>query len=334
MQTNFIIKNKNSRIKSLEDNITSHHKLGAFFSGQDEKMLQQEGNDTNCFVSLVVDTRGQYVARITRKVVRKEKVVRTSLGETYEFFGEGTKTLTEEGLSTVTNVEDYSCIEYYDLEVERHTVDNDLEYLDTRFEEIEKKKAQPKNEGRIILTSNSQQSTPKDTDFLSWLHDNTNAKELDLFEDAPKGNLTTEDEAKLAEVAMSWQPDKKEIHKMVVQMVTCSLILNPDKIDFKQWVTKHMVNMYKRIFGEESECMVKSVYDTWKGNPFEDYKDFIIEFMISNYNYDNVPDGLMDNEDLLWSRVATAMYNELLPYKDANVFMESYLDYLTSYMIE
>ena len=48
--------------------IHSHHRLGAFFSGQDNLMLQQEGNDTNCFVSLVVDTKGSYVARVTRKL--------------------------------------------------------------------------------------------------------------------------------------------------------------------------------------------------------------------------------------------------------------------------
>lgn len=51
--------------------IHSHHMMGAFFSGEDTGTLHQEGINRNNFVSLVVDTRGTYVAAITRRVEAK-----------------------------------------------------------------------------------------------------------------------------------------------------------------------------------------------------------------------------------------------------------------------
>ena len=158
-------------------------------------------------------------------------------------------------------------------------------------------------------------------------------KEQDLFEcKDDKENITPEDEEKLTEVVMGWQPDPKKIHKAVVQMVTCSLILNPDKIDFKQWVKKHMVNMYGNIFGEA--CITMAQDQSPYSNPFTDYKEFIVEFMVSNYTSNDIPDAVLGDDDLLWSRVATAMYNELITYKDDNAFIGEYLESLTSYMIE
>lgn len=121
--------------------VHSHHTMGAFFSSQDNLMLQQEGNDTNCFVSLVVDTRGQYVARITRKVQSKSEVTVKNLGTSYEFFGEGSKEITHNG-KEITKEVDKEVIEYFDLAVERHEVSNSLDYLDTRFDEIQKGRKQ------------------------------------------------------------------------------------------------------------------------------------------------------------------------------------------------
>lgn len=306
--------------------VHSHHTMGAYFSGQDNLMLQQEGNDTNCFVSLVVDTRGTYVARITRKTITKSEVTVKNLGTSYEFFGDGAKEIFHEG-TEATKVIEKEIIEYFDLEVERHTVNNDLEYLDTRFEEIEKKKARANNPAGMT-TWDYRKNVP-----MQYQKGTKEPKEQDLFEyQEDKENITLEDEEKLAEVVMGWQPDPKKIHKMVVQMITCSLILNPDKIDFKQWVKKHMVNMYGNIFGEE--CLAMAQDQSPYSNPFTDYKEFIVEFMVSNYTSNDIPDAVLGDGDLLWSRIATAMYNELMAYKEDNAFIEEYLEFLTSYMIE
>lgn len=49
--------------------IHSHHRMGAFFSGEDMQTLASEGKEKNWFLSLVVDSSHTYEARITRKVV-------------------------------------------------------------------------------------------------------------------------------------------------------------------------------------------------------------------------------------------------------------------------
>lgn len=303
--------------------VHSHHTLGAFFSNQDNLMLQQEGDDTNCFVSLVVDTRGQYVARITRKVQTKSEVTVKKLGTSYEFFGEGTKEITHEDAQTTKTI-DKEIIEYFDLDVERHEVNNDLDYLDARFEEIERKKS-----------SNRFSAT---TSLSEWVYGTKGAqpKEQNLFgdNDYATKELTPADEQRIAEAAMEWQPDAKAIHKAVVQMVTCSLILNPDKIDFKQWVKKHMVNMYKSIFGNNCEELAIGQSDCYISNPFNNYKDFIVEFMINNVDSSTAPDALQKDWDVIYSRIASAMYSELQTYEKDNVFIAAYMDALTCYMIE
>lgn len=54
--------------------IHSHHNMKAFFSGQDSEMLKQEGLARNHFLSLVVNNKGEYVARITIKETYKHTI--------------------------------------------------------------------------------------------------------------------------------------------------------------------------------------------------------------------------------------------------------------------
>lgn len=89
MQTYLTTKNKNLRIKSLRDNITSHHMMKTTPSGTDIQTLREEGNERNCFVSLIVNNEGTYYAAITRKVQTKSEVTIKNLGKSYEFFGDG-----------------------------------------------------------------------------------------------------------------------------------------------------------------------------------------------------------------------------------------------------
>lgn len=228
--------------------IHSHHTLGAFLSGQDMKMVQQEGNDTNCFVSLVVDTRGTYVAIVTRKVQTKSEVTIKKLGTSYEFFGEGTKELTHNDEET-TKVIDKEIIEYFDLEVERHEVPNSLEYLDTRFEEITKKKEDEKKKEYIAKSPTSSFNGGSFWDYRDQLRDMYPSKEGELFPQLPQQVKVGKDKEKPGVLDIDWKPNPKDIHTAVVHILTCNLILNPEKIDFKQWVKRHMENVYKKIFG-------------------------------------------------------------------------------------
>ena len=73
--------------------VHSHHQMSTNPSGTDLNTLREEGNERNCFVSLIVNNAGTYYAAITRKVQSKSEITVKSLGTSYEFFGEGSKTL-------------------------------------------------------------------------------------------------------------------------------------------------------------------------------------------------------------------------------------------------
>lgn len=327
MQTNFIIKNKNPRIKSLGDNITSHHTMSTQPSGTDLNTLREEANERNCFVSLIVNHAGTYYAAITRKVQTKSEITIKNLGTSYEFFGEGSKEISKDNTETTKTI-DKEYIEYFDLEVERHEVTNSLSYLDDRFEEIEQKKAQAKTSQSRERCLPWNGSDDEDT-FHNWLHkdDRNSPKELTLFDnETPRFISTKEGEDYPEDIELTWTPDPKKIHKALCQIITCNLILNPDKFDLKQWITKHMVNMYKRIFGEESVILVEQNYAC----SFDEWRDFAIQFTLDHFDMDDVPDAILEQTDLFQSKVANAIAMELKPYIKMNVFLEDYytaLDY-------
>lgn len=286
--------------------VHSHHQLGAYFSGQDNLMLQQEGNDTNCFVSLVVDTRGQYVARVTRKVQSKSEVTVKNLGTSYEFFGEGTKDITHNG-KEITKVVDKEVIEYFDLEVERHEVSNSLDYLDTRFDEIQKRKESNSSISNYSGYDNKVTSFPWDKE----------PKELDMFEKYPFEN--SKDDLSVYD----WTPDPKKIHKAVVSMITCSFIVSTEKFDLKQWVVKHLNKVYKKVFGDYEDINHSLAFSEWK--------DFIIQFTLDYYAEDS---PLKDVDmDLYISRIASALCTELEEFSN-NEYINAYINDLEQYILE
>ncbi len=300
--------------------IHSHHSMGAFFSQQDDKMLQQEGNDTNCFVSLVVDTKGQYVARITRKIQTKSEISIKRLGTSYEFFGEGSKTVKQEEAEPITKVIDKEVIEYFDLDIERHEVPNTLSYLDDRFEEITQNKRKASQESKPFIHPILNTS---DNNFTDWFSNEEKSEKLPFT--STKEPLTEEEDSKLDDAELDWQPDQNKIHKALCHIITCNFILNTEKFNLRQWVKDYMVKVYNRIF-----CSENSLFD----NPFEEWADFSIQFTLDHFNTEDVPGVLLEDIDLFYSIIAQALMTELEEFKNANKYINSYYSRLEKYLIE
>lgn len=318
--------------------VHSHHLLGAFISGTDSNTIRAEGNDTNCFVSLVVDTKGTYVAALTRKVKEKKQVTTADMGSSYKFFGEGSVDLADSQHKTSTvEVVDREVIEYFMLDVEVEQVNNPLAYLDTRFDEIQesKKKKATVNpsvtnppvgkaanthsswvSGKSNTASTSSLQTydvfDDDYSFRDYLNKQRETKELTLF---------SEDEMEEMTDTSKWNPDPTIIHKLVCQMVTCSLIVSDD-IDLKQWITRWMNKKYEEIFNSES-------------TQFEEWKEFIVDFMLNQYMIIEkcIPDI---DYDLLQSKIAGAIHDELYQYcpDNSNPYIKDYMEVLTRYIYE
>lgn len=283
----------------------------AFFSGTDTSTLRAEGNDTNCFVSLVVDTKGTYVAAITRKVQEKKTIVTKDFSSTYEFFGEGEKianVLT--GPSEDTVVEN-TYIEYFMLDVEIEHVDNPLAYLDSRFEEIQEKKRKTVNLSiNNPITTVTQARTPyEDFTFQEYLDKKREVKEPTLFSE--------EEMDEMVDVS-DWEPDLDTIHKLVCQMITCSFIID-SKVDLKQWITRWMDKKYEEIFGLDATL-------------FNEWTEFIVEFQMDRYRdlHDYISE---DDIDLLYHKLAMAIYQELYPYS-GNKYIDTYIEVLNRYIYE
>ena len=303
--------------------IHSHHQMSTQPSGTDLNTLKEEGNERNCFVSLIVNNAGKYYAAITRKIQTKSEITVKKLGISYEFFGDGSKEL-EHKDETTTKVIEKEIIEYFDLEVERHEVSNSLAYLDDRFDEIMEKKATEgkKNQFTVAHTDN----------FLDWMHSKPVPKEQDFFDDVsdkePQKISSIKDDHMFNQtITNDWWPEPKKIHAAVVYMITCNLIINPEKFDLKQWITKHMKNVYIKTFGESSvyECEHNAC------GAFCEWRDFIIQHTLDYFDTTDVP---FDDANLFQSRIAQSINDELSEYIDVNPFIASYMEALELYIIE
>lgn len=303
--------------------IHSHHQMSTQPSGTDLNTLKEEGNERNCFVSLIVNNAGKYYAAITRKIQTKSEVTVKKLGTSYEFFGDGSKELEHKDETTTKAIEE-EIIEYFDLEVERHEVSNSLAYLDDRFDEIMEKKATEgkKNQFTVAHTDN----------FLDWMHSKPVPKEQDLFDDIsdkePQKISSIKDDHMFNQtITNDWWPEPKKIHAAVVYMITCNLIINPEKFDLKQWITKHMKNVYIKTFGESSvyECEHNAC------GAFCEWRDFIIQHTLDYFDTTDVP---FDDANLFQSRIAQSINDELSEYIDVNPFIASYMEALELYIIE
>lgn len=291
--------------------VHSHNQMQAFFSGTDTQTLREEGNDRNCFVSLIVNNAGVYSAAITRKIQRKTEVVTKSLGTSYEFFGEGEIKTDEDPVSESTQIIDKEVIEYFMLDIEVEHVENPLEYLDTRFNEIVEKKQQ--NSKPAI--ENPVKTPPvqmMDKEFFDWIHSERN-KSAEAKEAMYTTVETGEDDTLFSEEEMmyAWEPDPTIIYHLTAQLITCSLIINPD-IDLKQWITRHMTRKYKEMF---------------RGDEFEWWAETYTDFIINHYHGNDAPAGMYHYDKT--SKIAEAIILQLEEYP-SNEYIERYKTQLTA----
>ena len=68
---------------------------------------------------------------------------------------------------------------------------------------------------------------------------------------------------------------------------------------------------------------------------FVNWKEFIVEFLINQYDCQEVPEELYDDPDLIQSRIASAMHDELMSYcNDSTPYLKEYMEVLTRYIYE
>lgn len=291
--------------------VHSHHNMASNPSGTDLQTLRTEGNERNCFVSLIVNNAGNYYAAVTRKIKSQSEVTVKSVGSSYAFFGEGFKETIVPG-TEITKTIDKEVIEYFDLKVERCEVTNDLEYLDKRFQEIERQKNSQAALHPVQNTSlvNRNAITSME-DFYDWHRNKTKSIEGNLFEEN-------------AENSIEWQPNDAAIHKAVINLITCNLNISVEKFDLKQWITRYMMKVYRKIFGELNER-------TLAYSSFVEYSEFMLCFLINYFDVEDAPEDM--EEPYIHSHIAEAMIRELEPYREQNAYIEFYYTKLCEFIV-
>jgi hypothetical protein len=184
------------------------------------------------------------------------------------------------------------------LDVQREETSNPFDYLDTRFEEIERQK---KSATPIVNNNYSRVYDPKKADTTLVKFGSDYDEDMSFREYCNKSQqvkqpaLFGQDVMEEMVDPTKWNPDPTIIHKLLTQMITCSLIVG--EIDLKQWVTRHMEKKYEEIFKDTMQL--------------ESWMEFIIEFTLAQYPCDNVPESVMEDFDTYQCKIAEALADEM-----------------------
>lgn len=277
--------------------IHSHNTMPTFFSGTDLDTLQSWGNETNNFVSLIVNNAGKYTAAITRKIQR-ESVVREI--SSYRFFSEDADIPHNYDYQTKETV-----IQYFMLDIEKEEAVSAYSYLDKRFEEIaEQKRKRQENNKKISICptspSNSNQPGMQQAHIpdlfpeIQSQKNGTNKMEL---------NSTGIDDKLI---------DKTLVRAWADKMLLCSMLVNSSRISMNRWITESMERAYDKFFGSAEEFM------------FSEYVDWVIDFIGTWFPAEGFSNPNIDDNTRLYL-LYDALLEILQPYEGVNPYMDKYL---------
>ena len=262
--------------------IHSHNQMSTFFSHTDLDTLIKQGNTRNNFVSLIVNNAGEYTAAITRKV----QTTITKANFTYNFFSDG-EVKEEQEINTKEEE-----LEYCLLTIEKPEVDDSLNKLIGRIEEI---KERNKNTNTIYKYYNPQPTYPnnnasnKDQDLFSKLE--REVKDSPVI--APTANKEEQSTNKFPylnnydDTIIPYgeiKADKNIVNSVLYQLLTGNILLASNtNIDINKWVNS-MTSLFDKRFGNTKNGM--SSYITWAANHIDAVLGQTIDNSLLSKGYD------------------------------------------------
>lgn len=300
----------------------SHDLMSTFFSRTDLGTLRSEGNDTNHFVSLIVNNDGNYSAAITRKVKYKNDIQsKGSKSVSYGTFGGGE-------ISNVTPVDikdetEKVVVEYYPLDI---TIENkSLASLSNKLEELKRSQTSYVNsrEGTVPsvgVAINKTTTIAPPPPAADTLENRKLTKQPTLFdgqEDNPFAENTIP-EAVLKKIIIPQGLVEDSVKQIIGGSVFSSF---SPKFDVKKW-GENMKAVYDKRFG--------------KIEFFEPYADMFIEFLAEDILSEDLPQSTLEVIDTydkepvqkVWAEDVIDMLGEL----PTNPYIEYYINVLTTYL--
>ena len=308
----FYYKNKNLGIKSPKDNNQSHQGFKAYFSGTDINTLREEGNDTNHFVSLIINNEGEYCAAVTRKVTNKYNLnITGNVTSSYNSWDNVPK----EKVSKVKRKkeEEKSFIEYYMLQINKEESPYIPDSLEVRLNELVNKKNNRNN--RLSYWGNYNSNYNNKGFNNDWLRNTgksiSNSSQLSLFNNDDNYENKYAFINELSEEAKEYGITPKLLKNQVTQLITCNLFGHYNSnIELGKWAI-NMVEVYDKRFKD-----IKS---------FESYAYAIIEFLEDDLV--SITSKFPGKDLEIQSVWRTELIKELSKYK-TNKYIEKYIEAL------
>lgn len=267
--------------------IHSHNNMATFFSGTDTATLLKEGEDRNHFVSLIVNNAGTYTAGITRLITRTRDV-----HDCYKY-----KSFDDEEIENCEDyVEEYTSVEWFNLEVEKHSIVMPFSSIESRLAEINKRKEAPKTAYKVPTITNPSYTLPQQKNNL-FDFDFSEVESSPVREFKYNIPKTIEEKAK----------------NILPQLVTGSVTSTQNKMSLPQWVTGPMVTMFDNRFKD-----LKS---------YEDWAEIMVEYVL----FEDVPEEYSRAEDVYIAELSNAI-SEMLGKLPQNKYTKVLNKLLTAWI--
>lgn len=276
----------------------------AFFSGQDQSMLVQEGTDKNIFVSLIVNNAGEYVAGVTRKIASKITEERCY------------KTIGNKEICKPVESYETQYIEWFDLTITKDIKEEnffpELSERLLKIAENKKKQEEERKKSYILPTNNS------DWDAEKWSNWQKTAS-ITVTNQPTLFDYAEDIDRDIPPMNKDFTVDTKAFNDIVIKLLTGDITADSSTTT----ITRAAVNM-------------SLVFDkTFKEiNDFEAFASNIIDFIMDSWGSTvYIPKDVKD-EDAWMEATATFAYdlgNKLLEVTP-NKYTEIYSNLLNSYL--
>ena len=327
--------------------IHSHNSMATFFSGTDCNTLIEEGTNMHHFVSLIVNNAGIYTAAVTRRVVTESKFdahIKVTQTRFYDTYNDERVVLEEDKIKEEDkeSTSQTSVIEYFDLEIDKESAPYTFADLDSRISEIKRSKATAysyskynKNSGYSgsnykpqTKTTVGYQGYPYDLDddddiYDVWPYDRYTPKIEPKKQEKKPEKATT-----LTEVPLCLQEsfDADLIKSLSLQLLTGSIIINPEAVEPEEWVKK-MDDIFESRFGflDKDKHFTADPDEILENNSrLESWVEGMVEFLVYTSDKD-----LLSRLNILAKDVNGLTYDESDTAEVCAYGMYLYLDALS-----
>lgn len=291
----------------------SHNVMSTAPSGTDINTIQKEGDDTNHFVSLIVNNAGSYRAWITRKITTV-KTLRGTNNISYHTFENKVVKNNNPVNDTITE----TIIEYYPLDITIEGNSQDFSELDERIEFLRNSPdSYVNNHGNkaVVIDNNTTIAQMPQPDTLA--NRKANSFTIPTLFDGQNDNPY--------EPITSIKIPENIVNDAVKQIITGNVFSQYNsKLDLNQW-GKNMEKIYNMRFGDATDdfqmwaqCLIDFLL--WE-LPYIDFGDEVVKQlgMCEEREYN-------DTIEFAWTDAVVDTLGEF----PSNKYLDYFIEYLTN----